>query len=220
MAESFMRTIASIRAELQKQPDDRNTELLGLLARGMRWQPAFDANDLAALMELWGAAKRTSGPGGWDVERAVLEIFCDRAVVEHVPWLIRVFRQSAGQHGNDRRRLALQALTGVAARTGDETALQVLEEGLAHAKKDTRGWTIGFLVSGYAALGRPLPQSAVERLQALMQHDSSPDVRVEAATALADVGLADQSAVEAAVASAQEQPHSKRSKKRLRTSHE
>jgi hypothetical protein len=164
--------------------------------------------------------RRKQGPGCWEVERAVLEVFCERAGAEHVQMLINIFRQSAERHGNDRRRLSLQALSGVAARTGDADALRVLEEGLHHVKKDTRGWAIGFLIGSYEALGHPLPQSALDRLRFLMNHDTSPDVRVEAVTALAERGLVDPATVAAVVAAAGEQPRSKKSGKRLRISHE
>jgi HEAT repeat protein len=218
MSERFVSTVAAILAELQRQP--RDAETLGLFARGLRWQRSIDAEDLVALEGLLELIRRKQGPGCWEVERAVLEIFCDRAGAEHIQLLINIFRQNAERHGNDRRRLSLQALSGVAARTGDADALRVLEEGLSHAKKDTRGWAIGYLVGSYASLGHPLPQSALDRLRFLMNHDSSPDVRVEALTALAELGLVDPATVAAVVAAAGEQPHSKKSRKRLRISHE
>jgi hypothetical protein len=100
--------------------------------------------------------------------------------------------------------LALQALSGVAARSGSEEALLVLEEGLAHHKKDTRGWTIGFLMDSYGYLARPLPQSVVDRLHFLVDNDVSSDVRVEAVLALANMGLVDQKTVDEVVAVAGE----------------
>src|SRR6266508_5274155 len=128
MSERFVSTIAAITAELQRRP--RDAETLGLLARGLRWQRSVDAEDLAALERLLELIRRKQGPGCWEVERAVLEVFCDRAGAEHVQMLINIFRQGAARHGNDRRRLSLQALSGVAARTGNADALRVLEEGL------------------------------------------------------------------------------------------
>ena len=225
MSERFVSTIAAITAELQRRP--RDAETLGLLARGLRWQRSVDAEDLAALERLLELIRRKQGPGCWDVERAVLEIFCERAGAEHIQMLTNIFRQSAERHGNDRRRLSLQALSGVAARTGNADALRVLEEGLHHVKKDTRGWAIGFLVGSYESLGHPLPQSALDRLRFLMNHDTSPDIRVEAVTALAELGLVDLATVAAVVAAAGDKrsagdglPHSKKSRKRLRSSHD
>ena len=218
MSEQFVSTVAAIIAELQRQPHDAET--LGLFARGLRWQRSVDAEDLVALEDLLELIRRKPGPGCWEVERAVLEIFCDRAGAEHIQMLINIFRQSAGRHGNDRRRLSLQALSRVAVRTADAEALRVLEEGLSHVKKDTRGWAIGYLVDSYESLGHPVPQSALDRLRFLMNHDTSSDVRVEAVMALAERGLADSATVAAVVTAAGEQPHSKRSRKRLRVSHE
>ena len=225
MSEQFVSTVAAITAELQRQPHDAET--LGLFARGLRWQRSVDAEDLVALEGLLELIRRKQGPGCWEVERAVLEIFCDRAGAEHIQVLINIFRQSAERHGNDRRRLSLQALSSVAARTGDADALHVLEEGLRHVKKDTRGWAIGFLVASYESLGRPMPQSALDRLCFLMNHDPSPDVRMEAVTALAERGLVDPATVAAVVAAAEDKrnaggglPHSKKSRKRLRISDE
>jgi HEAT repeat protein len=85
----------------------------------------------------------------------------------------------------------LQALSNVAARSGDEEALRALEEGLNHHKKDTRGWAIGFMLDSYALLGRPLPPPVIARLRYLAENDIGSDVRVEAALALARLGLVD-----------------------------
>jgi hypothetical protein len=224
MSERFVSTIAAITAELQRQP--RDAETLGLFARGLRWQRSVDAEDLAALESILELIRRKQGPGCWEVERAVLEVFCERAGAEHIQMLINIFRQSGERHGNDRRRLSLQALSGVAARTGDADALRVLEEGLHHVKQDTRGWAIGFLVGSYESLGHPPPQSALDRLRFLMNHDTSPDVRVEAVTALAELGLVDPPTVAAVMAAGDKRSagggllHSKRARKPLGISHE
>lgn len=204
MSDTFQSTVAAIKSELNGQARDRDK--LGVLARSLRWHKSYDADDLAALLSLGELVARKKGPGCWEVERAVLEILCQQAGSEHVPFLSRRFRSKAGgKHSNDRRRLALQALSGVAARTANDEALAVLEEGLAHHKKDTRGWAIGFLLDGYRYHGRPLPQSVIDRLQALVENDISPDVRVEAVMALASLGMADEKRVQAVVAAAREQ---------------
>ena len=201
MSDTFLNTTATITAELNTQQRDR--EKLAVLARGLRWHRSLDANDMAALKTLIGVVQHKRGAGCWEVEQAVLEILCERAEVEHIPFLVETFRRKTpGKHGNDRRRLALQALSGVAARTGYEEALLVLAEGLTHHKKDTRGWAIGFLLDTYNYLNRPLPQDVIDRLRFLVDNDVSPDVRVEAVMALASLGLADQETVEAVVASA------------------
>jgi|GEM_PF-1744732 len=202
MSDTFLNTTATITTELNSQQRDR--EKLALLARGLRWHRSFDADDMAALRALSGVVQHKRGAGCWDVEQAILEILCERAGVEHIPFLIETFRRkSPGKHGNDRRRLALQALSGVAARTGHEEALLVLEEGLVHHKKDTRGWTIGFLLDTYNYLNRPLSQTAIDRLHFLIDNDVSADVRVEAVMALASLGLADQETVDSVIAIAQ-----------------
>ena len=136
----------------------------------------------------------------------MLEVLCQRAGAEHIPLLVETFRdKSRGKRSNDRRRLALQALSGVAAGTANEEALLVLEEGLSHHKKDTRGWAIGFLLDAYAHLDRPLPPSVINQLRFLVENDVSADVRVEAVTALAGLGLVDQTQVEQVITAAQEQ---------------
>jgi hypothetical protein len=206
VSESFLGTVAAITELLNSRQRDEDT--VGVLARALRWHDTHDADDLAALLALGELVRRKQGPGGWEVERAVLEILCEQAEVEHVPFLVKVFRGSRGRHGNDRRRLALQALSGVAARTGHEQALRTLEEGLAHAKKDTRGWAIGFVVDSYQQLGRPLPQSVIARLRFLAENDVSPDVRMEAVLALANLGLADKKMVEGVLATAPAQANS------------
>lgn len=204
MVNDFLNTVAAIRELLNSRERDAHT--LGVLSRSLRWRNAFEAAELAILLDLGELARRKKGPGCWEVERATLEILCDWAEVEHVAFLIQTFHYKArGRYGDDRRRLALQALSGVAARTGNQEALLVLAEGLAHVKKDTRGWAIGFLLDGYRYLGRPLPESVIQRLRFMAQNDVSADVRVEAVTALASLGLAEETAVAAAVATAQEQ---------------
>lgn len=199
MSDTFLNTTAIIATELNRR--QRNREKLALLARGLRWHRSFDADDMVALKALIRVVRHKRGAGCWDVEQAVLEILCERAEIEHIPFLVETFRRKTpGKHSNDRRRLALQALSGVAARTGYEEALLVLEEGLTHHKKDTRGWSIGFLLDTYHYLNRPLPQSVIDRLHLLAANDVSADVRVEAVMALARLGLADQETVETVVA--------------------
>jgi len=203
MTEKILSTVATVTRELNSSK--RNVEKLGALARGLRWHRQWDDQDLAALLALGKLAQDKRGAGCWLVEQAVLEILCDRAERDHVPFLSETFRRKTpGQHSNDRRRLALQALSGLAARTGDDLALYLLEEGLAHHKKDTRGWAIGFLMDAYLGLKRPLPPSAIDRLQFLVDTDISPDVRVEAVTALANLGLVDQYRVDAVITTARQ----------------
>lgn len=198
MSENFLNTVAAITELLNSSKRDANK--LGLLARSLRWQRSFDGDDRVALLTLGQLVRQKKGAGCWEVERAVLEILCEQAQVEHIPFLVETFRRKTpGKHSNDRRRFALQALSGVAARSGSEEALRVVEEGLAHHKKDTRGWTIGFLIDSYRYLARPLPQSAIDRLHFLVDNDVSPDVRVEAVLALANLGLVDQKAVDAVI---------------------
>jgi hypothetical protein len=203
LSENFLNTVATITELFNSSKRDKDK--LGLLARSLRWHRSFDADDRVALLALGQLVRRKKGVGCWEVERAILEVLCEQAQVEHVPFLVETFRRKTpGKHSNDRRRLALQALSGVAARSGSEEALLVLEEGLAHHKKDTRGWTIGFLMDSYGYLARPLPQSVIDRLHFLVDNDVSPDVRVEAVLALANMGLVDQKAVDAVVAGAGE----------------
>jgi HEAT repeat protein len=200
----FVSTVVVLSQELNSP--ERDQEKLGVLARSLRWHEPLDREDMLALMGLGELVRRKWEPGGWEVERAVLEILCERAETDHIRFLIEAFRHRArGKHSNDRRRLALHALSRVAARTGDQEALLVLEEGLAHSKKDTRGWAIGFLLDSYGHLDRPVPESAVSRLRFLAENDISADVRVEAVMALARLELADEATVQAVVASAQEQ---------------
>src|SRR6266496_5900340 len=86
MSERFVSTVAAITAELQRQP--RDAETLGLFARGLRWQRSLDAEDLAALEGLLELIQCEQGPGCWEVERAALEVLCDRAGAEHIQMLI------------------------------------------------------------------------------------------------------------------------------------
>lgn len=206
MSDNFLDTVDVIRELLNnREPDDHK---LGILARSLRWRKSFGAADLALLQELGELARGKKGPGCWEVERTVLEILCEWAGVEHVAFLVQTFHvRIRDRHSNDRRRLALQALSGIAAYTGHQEALQALEAGLAHVKKDTRGWTIGFLLNSYHSLGLPLPSAVIERLRFLAQNDVSADVRVEAITALASLGLADEAEVAVVVTAAQRQVH-------------
>ncbi len=203
MTETFLSTVTTITTELNSS--QRNAEKLGLLARTLRWHRSFDADDKAALTTLSQLVPHKRGAGCWEVERALLETLCDQAGVEHLPFLTETFRRKTpGKHGNDRRRLALQALSTVAARSQNQEALAVLAEGLSHHKKDTRGWTIGFLLNTYHYLDRPLPQSVIDHLEFIVKNDVSADVRVEAATALAVLGLINQETVDAVIAAAQQ----------------
>ncbi|MDH5506059.1 MAG: hypothetical protein OEZ02_02430 [Anaerolineae bacterium] len=200
MSKIFLHTIASIKAEIA-QPQG-SSDKLGLLARGLRWHNHIETEEMAALMELAVYIQGSHAVDCWEVQRVVLEILTERAELLHLPYLLETFYQK-GKRGDDRRRLALKALSRVAAHTGDPQALQALESGLAHVKKDTRGWSIGYLMDSYSCLERPLPQTVVQRLHTIAAQDPSPDVRVEAVSALAQLGLADEQAVSAVLAAAQ-----------------
>ena len=172
MSNNFLNTIDTIVGLLNSQK--RDADKLGVLARSLRWQSTLNADALAALPSLGQLAQAKKGAGCWEVERAVLAGMCDKAEMEQVPFLTQTFRRKTpGKHSNDRRRLALQALSGVAARSGNEEALSALAEGLAHPKKDTRGWTIGFLLDSYGHLGRPLHQPRIDRLPVLVDNSAS-----------------------------------------------
>ncbi len=199
MSKNFLSTVNTITELLNNSK--RDGDKLGLLARSLRWHKPFDIDDRAALLALGQVVWPKKGAGCWEVERAILETLCEQAQVEHISFLTETFRRkTSGKHSNDRRRLALQALSGVASRTGNEETLLVLAEGLTHHKKDTRGWAIGFLLDTYHHLNQPLPQSVLDRLRFLVKNDVSGDVRVEAITALASQGLADQNEIEIVVA--------------------
>ena len=159
---------------------DPDPETVGVLARGLRWQRNFDRDDLDALVALGEWVRGRGGTAFWEVERAVHEILCDHARADQLPFLLASYR-TRGKHGDDRRRLALHAISRVAALTGDRTALQTLEEALSHNNAGTRGWAIGFLSEAYYALQRPLPDRVRARLRELAANDPSEDVRAEAA---------------------------------------
>jgi hypothetical protein len=204
MTHTILTTVRTLTDELNSRR--RDPAKLGVLARTLRWYRAFDAEDLAALLALGKLVRRKRGAGCWEIERAILEVLCQRAEPEHVPFLVEVFRdKDNGRHSDDRRRLALQALSDVAAWSADREALLALEAGLNHPQTDTRGWAIGFVLDSYDRLGQPLPQGVIDRLRVLAANDASPDVRVEAVTALASQGLVDDDLVRAAVAGAKEQ---------------
>ncbi len=200
MNDRFRSTVQTIHQELDSPQPDR--EKLALLARAMRWQVTTERDVLQAVLRLGERVRGKSTPGFWAVEQAVLEIFCDHAQAEHLPFLLAVFR-TRGKHGDDRRRLALQGLSRIAAHTAHQDAFQALESGLHHPKQDTRGWAIGFIASAYAYRNQPLPISVTERLWVMALDDKSMDVRVEAATTLAEYGLVPPSLVQEVIAEAQ-----------------
>ena len=177
MTKKTLSTLTALEAALADPGD--SAEKIGLLARALRWQSNFDAEDLAALRMLGEFVQSKRGDEYWEVERAVYEILCDHATPEHLPLLLKAYHLR-GTHADDRRRLALQGLSRLAALTGDSTALETLGAALSHNKADTRGWAIGFLADAYFALQHPLPNPILTRLRAIAQNDPSPDVRAEA----------------------------------------
>lgn len=188
MSEKVLETLAVISAEIEKATP--NVEKIGLLARSIRWQKSFDKDDKAGLLELGTRLQQNPMDDAWVVERTIFEVLCTHAEPQHVPFLADAFRMK-GKHGDDRRRFALQALSSVLARFGDAAALEVLLKGLSHVKKDTRGWTIGFLMDGYLSQEDDVPDHVIKKLVDMMRNDKSPDVRVEASRALADIGFID-----------------------------
>lgn len=189
MSDKVRQTLEIISDELAKPSP--NSEKIGLLARSVRWQKTFDREDKTKLIEMGVRLQDHPVEDSWIVERTIFEVLCEHAEPQDVPFLESAFRMR-GKHGDDRRRFALQALSGVVANYGDEKALDILEDGLSHVKKDTRGWTIGFLMDSYRASKKVVPESIVSKLVDMMKTDQSPDVRVEASRALADIGFIDE----------------------------
>lgn len=178
MSEKFLSHLISIQAALNE--DNANTDKIGLLARALRWYPDPDQQDLTALIAFGESIQGQREAGYWEVERAIYETLTARATLEHLPFLLRAY-EVRGTHAEDRRRLALQGLSRIAALTGDETALETLASALSHNRADTRGWAIGFLTEAYFSLHRPLPEAIQSRLRWLAENDPSEDVRAEAA---------------------------------------
>lgn len=188
MSDKVQQALEIITQEFAKP--NPNTEKIGLMARSVRWQKSFDREDKTKLIEMGVRLQESSIEDSWIVERTIFEVLCEQAEPQDVPFLEGAFRKR-GKHGDDRRRFALQALSSVVAKYDDAKALAILEDGLSHVKKDTRGWTIGFLMDGLLSLEGGVPERIVDKLADMMKNDKSPDVRVEASRALADIGFID-----------------------------
>lgn len=181
MSEKFLSTLVALETALATSANEHDK--IGLLARALRWHPEPDSEDLKALLAFGESILGNRSDGVWDAERAIYEILCDVAAPEHLPFLLKAY-DFRGTHADDRRRLALQAISRLAALTGDPTALDVLKSALSHNKADTRGWAIGFIAETYFALQRPLPETILTKLRLLADSDPSEDVRAEAANVL------------------------------------
>lgn len=188
MSDKVREALEIITAEFAKSAP--NAEKIGLIARSIRWQKNFDQEDKSELIEMALRLQENDINDSWIVERTIFEVLCEHAGPKDVAFLEGAFRKR-GKHGDDRRRFALQALSGVVAKYNDKKALAVLEKGLSHVKKDTRGWTIGFLMDGFLSQQSRVPNQIVTKLADMMKNDKSPDVRVEASRALADIGFID-----------------------------
>jgi hypothetical protein len=181
MTEKFLSTLAALKTALSVSSDEHDK--IGLLARALRWHPNPDDADLDALLELGNSIRGQRGDGVWEVERAVYEILCEYATLQHLPFLLQAY-EFRGIHADDRRRLALQAISRIAAMSGNPTALDTLTSALSHNKADTRGWAVGFISEAYFALNRPLPETILTQLRQLAESDPSEDVRAEAANVI------------------------------------
>jgi hypothetical protein len=191
MKKTLLSTLTSLQEEINLP--DPNQDKLALYARALRWQTE-GSQDMAEIMGLVDQVRGKKEPGFWEVERAILEIASEQAGKEQVSFLVKAFR-TTGKHGDDRRRMAMKGLGRVAALTGDVDALEALQEALRHTKKDTRGWAIGYVLDCYRNLSLPLPKPVIERLQYMIEHDKSPDVRVEAVMALASHDIVDETVI-------------------------
>jgi len=180
MSEKFLSNINALKAALITEDEaEMYADKIGLLARALRWYPEPDQEDLAALVALGESILGQRGNGCWEVERAVFETLSNHATAENLPFLINAY-EFRSTHAEDRRRLAMQGLSRVAALTGNETALDTLVSALSHNRADTRGWAIGFLAEAFFALGRPIPATIQTRFRWLAENDPSEDVRAEA----------------------------------------
>ena len=198
MSEKIQHSLDIISEEFEKtQP---NVDKIGLVARSVRWQEKFDSDDLNNLVKLGEYLQENRLDDSWIVEQTVFEVLCEHAGPGHVQFLGKSARMK-GKHGDDRRRFALQALSGLVAKYDDADALEILEEGLTHVKKDARGWTVGFLMNAYHGSEKAVPEHILLKLADMMKNDGSADVRVEAARSLADVGYIDENELQQVVES-------------------
>ncbi len=145
-----------------------------------------DDDDVATLIEVARTARTVRGPGSQYIEEAALRALVDIADEEVLPFLVECFRFSRPHDGSagHRRTIVLTGIATIALLTGNAEALTVLDEALTHTAVRVRLGACQAIadVAGMAPVG--LPASLTARLDHVVRHDRSRDIRSGAAMAL------------------------------------
>lgn len=187
----FEASVGRLQQLLQDPKRDRKEVVAVLRAFGAA-TVITQREDIPALIELARTAREVRGPGSQYVEQDVLRALVEVADEDALPFLVECFRYSRPRDASAgyRRAIALKGIAAIALLSGNEEALDILDEALTH-----RLWRVRLAacraireVGGMARRG--LPPRLQERLRHIAQHEGARGIRVSAELALAEAGQA------------------------------
>ncbi len=156
----------------------------------VRFNTSLNEGDVPALMDLFHTVLGTGGAEQRAMEEAVLTTLARLGQATALP----VFRELLFTHPTPcLTPLAevVEALAEVAAASGTQEALDLLEMCLSHDDVDVRDMATTSLVRAYRQLGKEVPERVISRLYDMLQRDPVRRVRFSAGLALQELGEID-----------------------------
>jgi hypothetical protein len=176
--------------QLLQHPDRDRKDVVAALRLFGVGQALVQREDIPALIDLARSAREVRGPGSQYVEQGVLRALVQVADEGVLPFLIECFRFSRPRDGSAgyRRATVLKGITAIALLSGNEEALDVLDEALTHRLRRVRLAACRAIREVGGMSRRGLPPRLEERLLHIARHEPSQDIRVSAELALEEVG--------------------------------
>lgn len=156
----------------------------------IRFTPSLKEEDIPSLVTLFRTVLETEGAEQRAMEEALLTAFARLGHPDALP----IFRDLLlRQPPPALTPLAevVEALIKIAASSGSQDALALLEACLEHENVDARDMATTGMVRAYRMAGLPVPERVISRLYEMLQGDPVRRVRFSAGLALQELGKMD-----------------------------
>ncbi|MBC8262711.1 MAG: HEAT repeat domain-containing protein [Anaerolineales bacterium] len=186
---AFCASMERLQQLLQDPDRDREDVVTALRLFGVG-EALVQHQDIPALIELARTAREVRGPGSQYVEKDVLRALVQVADEETLPFLVECFRYSRPRDGSAgyRRAIVLKGITAIALLSGNEEALDILDEALTHKLWRVRLAACRAIREVGGLSPRGLPPRLEQRLRHIVQHEQARGIRLCAELALEEAG--------------------------------
>ena len=176
--------------QLLQDPDRDRKDVVAALRLFGAGEALVQREDIPALIELARTAREVRGPGSQYVEQDVLRALVQVADEETLPFLVECFRYSRPRDGSAgyRRAIVLKGITAIAMLSGNEEALNILDEALTHKLWRVRLAACRAVREVGGLLREGLPPRSEQRLRHIAQREQARGIRVCAELALEEAG--------------------------------